>query len=69
VKYDDPVAAGTGIGMLPEFLCRQGLVLGKLVRIVPQWWIADGLKRYAVCRLRQIAAKPVTALIEFPRGN
>ena len=62
-------AAGTGIGVLPEFLCRQGLALGKLVRVLPQWWAADGLELYAVCRLHRVAAKPVTALIEFLRAN
>jgi LysR family transcriptional regulator, regulator for bpeEF and oprC len=30
-------AAGLGIGLLPEFLCRQGLATGKLRLVLPQW--------------------------------
>jgi len=40
---DDPAlvhssaAAGLGIAVLPEFLCRQGLAMGKLERVLPDW--------------------------------
>ena len=30
-------AAGLGIGLLPEFLCRQGLATGKLRRVLAEW--------------------------------
>lgn len=30
-------AAGLGIGLLPEFLCRQGLATGKLKLVLPEW--------------------------------
>jgi DNA-binding transcriptional LysR family regulator len=31
------VAAGLGIGLLPEFLCRAGLMAQKLKRVLPDW--------------------------------
>lgn len=30
-------AAGLGIGLLPEFLCRQGIATGKLRLVLPDW--------------------------------
>ncbi len=30
-------AAGLGIGLLPEFLCRQGIATGKLKLVLPDW--------------------------------
>lgn len=30
-------AAGLGIGLLPEFLCRQGLATGRLSRVLAEW--------------------------------
>ncbi len=30
-------AAGLGIGLLPEFLCRQGLATGRLARVLSDW--------------------------------
>ena len=30
-------AAGLGIGLLPEFLCRQGLATGRLARVLAEW--------------------------------
>ena len=30
-------AAGLGIGVLPEFLCRQGLATGRLKLLLPDW--------------------------------
>ncbi len=43
LRVNDPAvlhastAAGLGIGLLPEFLCRQGLATGKLRLVLPQW--------------------------------
>jgi LysR family transcriptional regulator, regulator for bpeEF and oprC len=38
-------AAGLGIGLLPEFLCRQGLATGRLKAVLPEWTVppADAL--------------------------
>jgi DNA-binding transcriptional LysR family regulator len=31
------MAAGLGVGLLPEFLCRQGIATGRLVHVLPEW--------------------------------
>jgi DNA-binding transcriptional LysR family regulator len=62
-------AAGAGIGVLPEFLCRQGLALGKLTRVLPNWQVADLLWLHAVTDLRRAAQAPVRALVEFLVAN
>lgn len=62
-------AAGTGIGVLPEFLCRQGLALGRLVRVLPQWLAADVVELYAACDLARAARPEVRALIDFLVAN
>jgi DNA-binding transcriptional LysR family regulator len=58
-------AAGAGIGVLPEFLCRQGLAMNKLERILPEWQVADLLELHAVTDLRRAGSPAVKALIEF----
>ena len=62
-------AAGAGIGVLPEFLCRQGLALGKLVRVLPGWQVADLLWLHAVTDLRRAAQAPVRSLVDFLVAN
>ena len=62
-------AAGSGIGVLPEFLCRQGLASGRLERVLPDWQVAGLLELYAVTDLRRAASPPVQALIEFFTAN
>jgi DNA-binding transcriptional LysR family regulator len=62
-------AAGSGIGVLPEFLCRQGLTMGKLERVLPEWYAADVLDLQAVSDLRRARSAQVTALTEFLVAN
>ncbi len=62
-------AAGAGIGVLPEFLCRQGLTLGRLMRVLPDWFAADVVELYAACDLAQAARPEVRALIDFLVAN
>jgi len=62
-------AAGAGIGVLPEFLCRQGLTMSKLTRVLPDWTAADVVDLHAVCDLRRASQKNVKALIEFLAAN
>jgi len=62
-------AAGTGVGVLPEFLCRQGLAMGKLIRVLPEWQVADLLELYAVTDLRRAGSKAVQSLIGFFTAN
>jgi len=62
-------AAGTGIGVLPEFLCRQGLAMGKLERVLPEWSAANVLDLYAVSDLRRASTPAVISLVEFLVAN
>ena len=62
-------AAGAGIGVLPEFLCRIGLSMNKLERVLPEWQVADLLELHAVSDLRRAAMPTVKALIEFFIAN
>ena len=62
-------AAGAGIGGLPELLCRQGLVMGTLHRVLPDWQVADLLELYAVTDLRRAGLSAVKALIGFFSAN
>jgi DNA-binding transcriptional LysR family regulator len=62
-------AAGAGIGVLPEFLCRIGLSMNKLERVLPEWQVADLLELHAVSDLRRASSPGVKALIEFFIAN
>ena len=62
-------AAGAGIGVLPEFLCRIGLSMNKLERVLPDWHVADLLELHAVSDLRRASSPNVKALIEFFVAN
>jgi DNA-binding transcriptional LysR family regulator len=62
-------AAGLGIALLPEFLCRQGLAAGKLRRVLPEWQAPRGPALHAVYR-QSLAADPrVTAFVDFLAAN
>jgi DNA-binding transcriptional LysR family regulator len=61
--------AGAGIGVLPEFLCRIGLSMNKLERVLPDWQVADLLELHAVSDLRRASVPGVKALIEFFIAN
>ena len=63
------MAAGAGIGVLPEFLCRQGLAMAKIVRVLPDWTANDLLDLHAVCDLRRARSPQVVALIDFLVAN
>ncbi len=62
-------SAGAGIGVLPEFLCRMGLSMNKLERVLPEWQVADLLELHAVSDLRRASSPGVKALIEFFLAN
>jgi len=62
-------AAGAGIGVLPEFLCRQGLAMNKLERVLPEWQVADLLELHAITDLRRARLPAVKALIDFFVAN
>jgi LysR family transcriptional regulator, regulator for bpeEF and oprC len=54
LAVDDPAvlhaatAAGLGIGLLPEFLCRQGLATGRLKAVLPDWSAPPAAALYAL---------------------
>ena len=54
LAVDDPAvlhaatAAGLGIGLLPEFLCRQGLATGRLKAVLAEWAVPPAAALYAL---------------------
>jgi LysR family transcriptional regulator, regulator for bpeEF and oprC len=54
LAVDDPAvlhaatAAGLGIGLLPEFLCRQGLATGRLKGVLADWTLPPAAALYAL---------------------
>jgi len=54
LAVDDPAvlhaatAAGLGIGLLPEFLCRQGLATARLKAVLPEWTVPPAAALYAL---------------------
>jgi DNA-binding transcriptional LysR family regulator len=62
-------AAGLGIGLLPEFLCRQGLATGRLVRVMPDWTVPPSAPLYAVYRQALAADARVERFVEFLAAN
>lgn len=62
-------AAGLGIGVLPEFLCRQGLAMGKLERVLPEWALAQPLQLRAVYAADHESSSAVRQFIEFLLAN
>jgi len=62
-------AAGLGIGVLPEFLCRQGLALGKLQRVLPEWSVAETLQLQALYAADREASVVTRQFVEFLLAN
>ena len=54
LAVDDPAvlhaatAAGLGVGLLPEFLCRQGLATGRLKAVLSDWSVPPAAALYAL---------------------
>jgi DNA-binding transcriptional LysR family regulator len=63
------VAAGLGIGALPEFLCRNGLAMKRLVQVLPDWQIADRVELTAVTPAERSREPAVRSFIEFLSAN
>lgn len=59
------VTAGLGIGLLPEFLCRQGLAMQKLARLLPEWELPAQAPLCAVHSAALIEDARVRALVDF----
>ncbi len=58
-------AAGLGIGLLPEFLCRQGLMAQKLKQVLPDWELPAQAPLCAVYPARLAEDPRVKALVDF----
>jgi len=59
------VAAGLGVGLLPEFLCRQGLAAQKLKRVLPDWQPPPQPPLCAVYPARLAEDARVKSLVDF----
>ena len=62
-------AAGLGIGLLPEFLCRQGLATGRLKRVLETWAVPAAASLYAVYPRALAADARVERFVEFLAAN
>jgi DNA-binding transcriptional LysR family regulator len=62
-------AAGLGIGILPEFLCRQGLATGRLKLLLPGWELPQIMPLYAVYAATQGADTRVQRFVDFLAAN
>jgi len=62
-------AASLGIGVLPEFLCRQGLAMGKLERVLPEWSVAAPLQLQAVYDAERAGSPAIRQFVEFLLAN
>ena len=58
-------AAGLGIGLLPEFLCRQGLATGRLEAVLPEWTAPPAAALYALYPSALEADTRVHRFVEF----
>jgi DNA-binding transcriptional LysR family regulator len=63
------VAAGLGIGALPEFMCRNGLAMKRLVRLLPDWEVADPVELTAVSPISRAAEPAVRSFVDFLAAN
>lgn len=62
-------AAGLGVGVLPEFLCRQGLATGRLKLLLPDWQLPQIMPLYAVYPATQGADSRVQRFVDFLAAN
>lgn len=71
LAVDDPAvlhaatAAGLGIGLLPEFLCRQGLATGRLKAVLPGWTVPPAAALHAVYPAALEADPRVRRFVDF----
>jgi DNA-binding transcriptional LysR family regulator len=62
-------AAGLGIGLLPEFMCRQGLATARLKQVLPEWSVPPVATLYAVYPAALEADLRVQRFVEFLAAN
>ncbi len=75
LSVDDPAVlhsatvAGLGIGLLPEFLCRQGVATAKLRRVLADWQAPSAAPLYAVFPAGLEDDIRVKSFVEFAAAN
>lgn len=62
-------AAGLGIAVLPEFLCRNGLATKRLTRLLADWSVLDGPTLTAVSPASRARSPEVRTFVEFLGAN
>ena len=62
-------AAGLGIGLLPEFLCRQGLATGRLKPVLPEWSLPPADARFALYPASLESDARVQQFVDFLAAN
>ncbi|MET0292489.1 MAG: LysR family transcriptional regulator [Steroidobacteraceae bacterium] len=62
-------AAGLGIAVLPEFLCRNGLATKRLTRLLADWSVLDGPTLTAVSPAERARSPEVRSFVEFLGAN
>jgi LysR family transcriptional regulator, regulator for bpeEF and oprC len=62
-------AAGLGIGLLPEFLCRQGLATARLKSVLPEWSPPPAASLYAVYPAMLEGDPRVQQFVDFLAAN
>jgi DNA-binding transcriptional LysR family regulator len=62
-------AAGLGIGVLPEFLCRAGEARGRIERVLAGWSVQPALQLRAFYGREAAAAVPIRQFLEFLLAN
>jgi DNA-binding transcriptional LysR family regulator len=75
LAVDDPAVlhsatvAGLGIGLLPEFLCRQGMATAKLRKVLADWQPPAAAPLYAVFPAGLEDDPRVRSFVEFAAAN
>ena len=75
LAVDDPsvlhsaTVAGLGIGLLPEFLCRQGVATAKLRKVLADWQAPSAAPLYAVFPAGLENDHRVRSFVEFAAAN
>ncbi len=75
LAVDDPAvlhaatAAGSGVGLLPEFLCRQGLATARLKAVLPEWSVPPADALYALYPASLESDPRVQQFVDFLAAN
>ena len=75
LAVDDPAvlhaatAAGLGVGLLPEFLCRQGLATARLKAVLPGWTVPPADALYALYPAALESDPRVQQFVDFLAAN